>query len=131
MKIPGVLLALLAVVAACSRRRAFPPLEGITHAEVRTNLDSLGIIDDPARVAAIVGFVNARREGWEQPWTGVPVGRLGVTFYRGREVRGSFQVGTNFFESQREGGFFSRDATSQEVAQFRQLLAPFTEPVRR
>jgi len=117
---------MLCFTTACTRR-SFPVVEGTTRIDVRTNLDSLGTVTDPARIAGVLAFVNARRTGWEQPWAGVPVGTLGVTFYRGRDVQGSFSVGPGFFETQREGDFFSRDATSQEITQFRALLVPYTD----
>jgi hypothetical protein len=120
----GLLLAAGACLG-CQDTRSFPPLDGITRVEVRTNVDSLGTIIDSQRIAAIVAFVNARRRDWEQPWAGVPIGTLGVTFFTTREVRGSFRAGPNFFEAQRDGDWFSRDATASEIAQWRLLLTPY------
>jgi len=121
------LVSVLAVIAflGCDTSRTLPRLDGITRVEVRTNLDSLGTIDDSQRITAIVGFANARRDKWKKPWAGVPVGTLGVTFYAGRTVQGSFTAGLDFFESQQEGDWFSRDATATEVAEWRALLAPY------
>jgi len=121
----GWLILAVAALAGCENGRTFPPLHDITRLEARTNMDSLGSIVDARRVAAVVAFVNARRGNWKQPWAGVPVGTLGVTFFAGHEVRGSFRAGSDFFECQRDGDFFSRDATASEISEWRALLAPY------
>lgn len=130
MKASRVLLLPALAIAACSGH-AFPAIECTTRIEVRTNLDSLGTITDPDQIAAIVSFVNERAAGWQQPWAGVPVGTLGVTLFRNQDVQGSFSVGPGFFDTQREGDFFSRDATDEEIKRFRALLAPYTDVKRR
>ncbi|MGH7625078.1 MAG: hypothetical protein ACREOJ_07155 [Gemmatimonadaceae bacterium] len=130
MKASLVLLSLGLAIAACSSR-SFSPINGTMRIDVRANLDSLGTITDPGQIAAIVSFVNERASGWAQPWAGVPVGTLGVTLFRDRDVQGSFSVGSGFFVTQREGDFFSRDATAGEIAQFRSLLAPYANAGRR
>ena len=123
----ALLVALtLSVTSACSGR-SFPAVEGTTRVEVRTNHDSLGTITHRERIAAILSFVNEHRTDWEQPWAGVPIGKLGVTLFRDREVQGSFTVVDGFFESQREGDFFSRDAQPEVIARFRSLLAPYSD----
>ena len=122
-------MSLVLALGACSKR-SFPAVEGTTRIEVRTNRDSLGTITDPGQIAAIVSFVNDHATRWEQPWAGVPVGTLGVTLFRDRDVQGSFSVGPSFFVAQREGDFFSRDATAGEMAQFRSLIAPYTDAGR-
>jgi len=120
---PLVLIA-FALFAACSR--TFPPIEGTTRIDVRTNLDSLASITDSAVIADVVAFVNNHRGGWRQPWAGIPVGDLGVALFRGRKVQGSFFVGSNFFATQREGDFFSRGAEPAETAAFRALLRAYS-----
>jgi hypothetical protein len=123
MKIIALPVAFM-LFSACSR--TFPPFEGTTRVDVRTNLDSLASITDSAAIAGLVAFVNDHRRGWGQPWAGVPVPDLGVVLYRGTQVQGSFYVGTNFFAAQREGDFFSRNADRADVAAFRRLLQPYT-----
>jgi hypothetical protein len=109
----------------CDGGRTLPTFDRITRVEVRTNLDSLGTVVDSQRIARIVAFANARRDKWTQPWAGVPIGMLGVTFYAGRELRGSFSSGSSYFEAQQEGDWFSRNATPAEIAEWRALLAPY------
>jgi hypothetical protein len=106
-------------------RADLPAFDRITRVEVRTNLDSLGVIVDAERIARIVAFANAHRDKWKQPWAGVPIGDLGATFFAGRDLQGSFSAGSNFFEAQREGDWFSRSATASEIAEWKALLAPY------
>jgi hypothetical protein len=47
-----------------------------------------------------------------------------IEFYNGTESKGSFGVGENFLETQRDGGFYSQDAAPDEVRSFLGLLAP-------
>ena len=126
MKTPPLVLFAFALLTACTR--TFPPIEGTTRVDVRTNLDSLASITDSAAVADILAFVNAHRSGWGQPWAGIPVGSLGVALYRGKQVQGSFFVGSDFFAAQREGDFFSRSADAADIAAFRDLLQPYAQP---
>jgi hypothetical protein len=102
----------------------FPELKGVTRAEVRTNHDELiKEISDPEQIRRLVAFVNSRRSGWETPWRGVPVPKHVINFYEGEQFAGHFGWGESFFETQRDSrGFFSRDATPEEVEEFRRLV---------
>jgi hypothetical protein len=122
----AVLVSLCTVIAlfGCDGR-TLPVFNGITRVEVRTNHDSLGSIVDSQQIARIVAFANARREKWTQPWAGVPIGTLGVTFFAGRNVQGSFSAGDDFFEAQQDGNWFSRNATPAEVAEWRAMFAAY------
>ncbi len=55
---------------------------------------------------------------WRSPWFGIPVPIVEVQFFDGQQGKGSFGVGKDFFETQREGGFFSKGASPSEVASF-------------
>lgn len=79
-------------------------------------------VKDARRIEAIVLFANARNHGWGTPWSGVPVPAFGATFYADGRCQGSFGAGPGFFESQRQGGFYSRDAEAEEVDEFARLL---------
>jgi hypothetical protein len=81
-------------------------------------------ITDSARISQIIAFVDSHREGWYVPWHGIPVPSVSVEFYKGTDLKGSFGVGKNFLETQRDGGFYSQDATPDEVSSFLALLAP-------
>lgn len=113
----------VAMTAAC---HSMPPLEHVTHIEVRSNLDSLGVITDSARVAEIVDFVNEMRKGWKTPLIAdVAVPDIAVEFYDGNRVRGSFGAGRDFFVTQRVGDFFERGASRDEMTRFRTFVADF------
>jgi hypothetical protein len=81
-------------------------------------------ITDGGAITEIVAFVDAHRNGWDVPWSGVPVPIEVAEFYSGTEFKGSFGVGRDFLETQRDGRFFSQSATSSEVSSFLKLLTP-------
>jgi hypothetical protein len=121
-------LLLIIGLAGCGfhRTRNFPALGHVTAITVRES-DAANLspkITDSARVSQIVAFVDSHRGGWYAPWYGVPVPRVSIEVYEGTEFKGSFGVGKNFLETQRDGGFYSQDATSDEVNTFLALLAP-------
>ena len=106
--------------------RNFPALGHVTTINV-TDQDASGLsssITDSAKISQITAFVDSHRSGWYQPWYGVPVPRVSVEFHNGTELEGSFGVGKNFLETQRDGNFYSQDATSDEVDGFLTLLGP-------
>ncbi|HSU16103.1 hypothetical protein [Longimicrobium sp.] len=131
-KLIPMLIAVLLACAGCSwgidRGMEFPPLDaGVTMAVVRhgqaaSSEERRDTIRDPARLRALVRFVDERRAGWEQPWYGVPVPYTIVEFRAGSEMEGSFGIGTNFFETLRNGDFYSRAASRQELAEFSRLI---------
>jgi hypothetical protein len=41
-----------------------------------------------------------------------------VQLFDGQHARGSFGVGKDFFEAQREGGFFSKNVSPREIRSF-------------
>jgi hypothetical protein len=81
-------------------------------------------ITDGRAITQIVAFVDAHRNGWVAPWFGVPVPIEVAEFYSGTEFKGSFGVGKDFLETQRDGSFFLQSATSNEVSSFLKLLNP-------
>lgn len=123
-------LFLLVGLAGCGfgshRTRDFPAVGQVTAITVKerdtSNLSPK--ITDSARISQIVAFVDSHREGWYVPSYGIPVPNESVEFYNGTEFKGSFGVGKNFLETQRDGGFYSQDATPDEVSSFLALLAP-------
>ena len=121
--------ALVLSVTACGvEARTLPELPAATAAEVRVESRTRATIRDSARLAALVQFINARRTHWTVPWYGVPVGKYGVTLYRGAAVLGSFNAGSDFFETQQAGGFFSQAADSTQLGVFRGLLGADLPP---
>jgi hypothetical protein len=80
-------------------------------------------ITGKAAISEVVDFVDAHRTGWGTPWYGIPVPAVTVEFYDGTEFKGSFGVGDNFFETQRDGGFFTQSASPAEVLGFLRLVS--------
>jgi hypothetical protein len=81
-------------------------------------------ITDTQTISQIVAFTDAHRSGWSVPWYGIPVPSVVVEFYNGTEFKGSFGVGKNFLETQRDGGFFSQSAAPDVIDSFLAMLAP-------
>jgi hypothetical protein len=79
-------------------------------------------VTDPQKVSQIVAFVDSHRTGWIKPWYGIPVPVVTAEFFNGTAFKGSFDAGNAFFETQREGGFFSQSTSSREVHSFLGLL---------
>ena len=120
-----VFLAVLG--SACNRAvPAYSALAGITRIDVRARVSGrdtiVASIANPDSIVRVTDFVNARRDGWEVPWSGVPVPVTTAEFYRGSEFLGHVGAGATFFETQRRDDFASRPATSEEVAAFNALL---------
>jgi hypothetical protein len=74
--------------------------------EIRTK------ISDEQSIVKIIEFVDARNEGWEKPWYGIPVPTLEIEFYDGQDFKGSFGVGKGFFRNSTKGRILvqNRDA---------------------
>ena len=56
------------------------------------------------------------------PWYGVPVPTIVADFYDGETFKGHLGVGSSFFETQREGDFWSKSAPRSEIQQFLSLV---------
>jgi hypothetical protein len=87
-------------------------------------------ITEPQKVAEIVAFVDSHRSGWEKPWYGIPVPSVTAEFFSGAEFKGSFGAGDKFFETQREGSFFSQNSSPSEIRHFLDLLGVDGEGTR-
>jgi len=108
---------------ACSAsKRDFPPLGPVTTANLWISASDgskhAWKISDPNDLSRIAAFVDSHRTNWGTPWFGVPVPIVEVQFVNGQKGEGSFGVGKDFFETQREGGFFSRSASPSEIRAF-------------
>lgn len=102
---------------------SFGHIQGVTRIEVRDNQNrQLAVIENTQQIADVMQFVNARTGGWKVPWYGVPIPTLIANFYAERTLLGHFGAGVNFFECQRDGGFFSRSADASELLQFEKLV---------
>ena len=107
---------------------SFPPFNAIDHVQVNCNSRQVASVTDPASVNSITIFANQRLSHWSTPWAGIPVPNTTVGFYSGKTFVGHFGSGVNFFETQREGGFFSREASPSELNQFKAILQSAAKP---
>jgi hypothetical protein len=101
----------------------YPPLGNVTQVEVKTQFgELLHRIEGAEQIGKIVAFVDKQRSGWGTPWAGVPVPAVSVDFHDGASFKGSFGVGPNFFECQREGDFASKEASAEQRDAFLGLI---------
>ena len=122
-RIRMLLPAFCLCMAACSiGKRDFSPLGPLTTAELWVSASDgskhIWKISDPKNLSRIAAFVDSRRTGWGTPWYGVPVPIVEVEFFDGPKLKGTFGVGRDFFETQREGAFFSKNASPSEIRGF-------------
>jgi hypothetical protein len=118
-----IALLAAATMAACGgHKHDFAPLGPVTQADlwIQAGDGSSNIwkISDTKDLAHVVSFVDSKRTNWGTPWYGPPVPTVNVRFYDGEKFKGSFGVGKNFFATQRDGGFFSRNASPSEIRSF-------------
>jgi hypothetical protein len=119
------LLAVTAIVLGHHKwnRRDFSTLGPVTSVTVVGRDGGKVVkITDQQVVSQIVAFVDSRRTGWETPWYGIPVPTVRTEFFSGAQFKGSFGSGANFFETHREGAFYSQSASPSEVQRFLDLL---------
>lgn len=118
------LIVLMALVGRGNRTRQFPSLGSVTLITISVHDRSqlLTKITDERAISQIVFFVDAHRDGWGTPPFGTPVPVVTAEFYDGTGFKGSFGVGQNFIETQRDGGFFSQSVSTSEVRRFLDLV---------
>src|SRR5262245_34861247 len=132
---PRRLIALFVASVSCAASTwEVPPLPESNRILVQVNNTDVAEIRDPDRIRAISEFVNAKRDGWDRPWYGIPVADTRVAFYRDKSILGYFGVGwvacrrdrgffeTLRFEPQLPSGRGSRTASLRECEDFIGLL---------
>jgi len=106
--------------------RQFGPLGKVSAIDVsihkKDGFSDISKISDAKQIAAIVAFIDQRNGNWGTPWYGIPAPRVDAGFHDGDKVKGHFGVGRNFFECQRDGAFFSKDASAPEIEEFLKLI---------
>ncbi len=106
-----------------SLTQTYSGLGNVNRVEIKTRLDKLiHRIDDREKIQQIVAFVDKQRSGWACPWYGIPVPQVVANFYDGDTFKGHFGMGLNFFETQREGDFASKDASAEQCRDFLALI---------
>lgn len=125
------LLSLILFVGCGTRNhsREFAAIGHVTSITVsgRDSSSHSSTITGKSAISEIADFVDAHRGGWGTPWSGIPVPVVTVQFYDGTEFKGSFGVGDKFFETQRDGGFFSQTASPSDVLSFLELVNPHSD----
>jgi hypothetical protein len=117
-----LLWALIFAYSSCESY-SVPKLDGVTKIVVtNTRGETLKEINDPEKIAVILGFVNNYPSGWGKPFEGVPVPRVTANFYSGKDFVGHFGADKGFFETHRRGDFYSRQVSPQEVRSFLTLI---------
>ena len=73
-------------------------------------------ITDKKQISKISAFVDKNASDWGgvSDWAGVPVPKVVFNFYDGEKFKGHFGIGSNFFETQRNGDFVSKNASKSE-----------------
>jgi hypothetical protein len=130
----SLLIANLTLAIGCGvADQTLPRLGPVTIIKIvgKSNEQLAAPISDQRLVSQIIAFVDADRQGWNAPLGGIPVPTIIAEFYDGDTFKGHFGAGRNFFETQRAGGFFSKNATPNHVEQFLQLLGVPKDQLRR
>ena len=124
-------LLVFAVSACNTTLPPMPPVGPLTRVVVIDDRsaggrDTLAVISEPARLAALAAYVDARRAEWGRPWYGIPVPQVSAYLYTASGFAGHVGAGPNFLEVQRLGTFASRSASQAELQEFARLLGVST-----
>lgn len=119
-------LALLVLVtltsAACEWYPPFAPLSaGITRVDVKQYGQLEVRLSDTVRVRALVGFLNARLDGWRSTVLEVPIPRMRADFHD-TKFQGYLGLAGSRFVIYREGIFAVRRASRAERDSFNILI---------
>lgn len=116
------LLVTVSLLSGCGSKRVFSPVGRVTTANLWISASDGSKygwkISDTKDLSRIVIFVDSQRANWGTTWFGTPVPKVEVQLFDGQQAKGSFGVGKDFFETQREGGLFSKKATPGEIHSF-------------
>jgi hypothetical protein len=81
------------------------------------------IVTDPAAIARVRAFVDARTGGWQKSWHTPPLDRVHVILYEGDQVRGWFASGDGFLQAPApDGRAAMRRARGTELEELNRLL---------
>ncbi|MCI0554411.1 MAG: hypothetical protein L0287_25980 [Anaerolineae bacterium] len=113
---------MMALQLGCYTKSSYPPLGNITEITVYDQSQILKRMEDPVQITEIIRFIDSHRHGWYTPIQGTPIPKIKLLFYSNGEFRGSFGVGEDFFQTQREGRFDAKPATNDEIENFLNLV---------
>ena len=110
------ILASLSILLCIACAETVSRIESPARIIVRTNTgNELHRITDPASLAGITRFINARTDGWRTPLAGVPVPTVILDCYTGDAFTGHFGIARDCFTLHRSGQFLSRSASPAEL----------------
>jgi hypothetical protein len=127
------MFALLVGAATCHRPAdqwgTCSPIEKATRVEVhawslKEDQRTTYVIKDAQRIQRLIAFANARRDAFRLALYTMPAPPLTVGFYDGASFVGAFDPGTNYFFVSCANWKGIRNASSAELAEFQQLIAP-------
>lgn len=127
MIVAGVWLAWEGAWWLMLRGRVDQPLAGADRIEVRVDGDTAVLlrrqITDPAAIARIRAYIEARPGRWARSWHTPPAARVRATFYRDSSIVGWFGAGINYLQAPTlEGPLATRRAKPEELEEFERLL---------
>jgi len=108
--------------SAAAQSYKFSKFSKVTKIVVLNHSREVRTIEKADQIDKIVQVVNKHLAGWKTPWYGIPVPDWRVEMFSGEEFMGSFGSGKGFFETQREGGFFTKSAVESELHDFNRLI---------
>ena len=116
-----IFASLLFTQLSCNKTSSFPLVGKVTRIEVTNNMSvPLKKITDKNQISKISAFIDKNVSGWGSfgDWAGTPVPKVVANLYDGEKFKGHFGVGSNFFETQRNGDFMSKSASQSEIKEF-------------
>jgi hypothetical protein len=122
MKILLFVTIVMCLVSCASKEQLPPQQKDVTtiSVEVKATDEHEGserIISDEEKIAEIISFINARSEGWKEPFSDSLEGDVYLAFYRDARFVGNYYVGNDFF-GRDYGSPWVQDATQLEVSKF-------------
>lgn len=122
-----VWLTLEGALRAMLHGRVDQPLGDADRIEVRVNGDQTAHLDeritDPAEIARIRAYVEARPGRWTKTWHTPPAANVRATFYRDSSVVGWFGAGFDYLQAPTlDGPPATRRADTEELEEFERLL---------
>ena len=123
MKLSTLAIIVFSLMTGCASIQTLPEQGHADEIRVvdRHMKEVLGAIHDQAKIDKVIAFINSKRDGWDVPLSGPPVGQVYINFYKTQKYIGNFYIGPYFF-GRDHGNFWSKPASKEEIKQFGDLL---------
>ena len=110
------------LLAGCAGKRDFLPLGTVNSVNLwiaAHDGSSWGWkITDAEQLSQIVAFVDLQRADWRPELFDSPTPTVGIQLFNGEQEQCTFEVGTGFFQTRREGKLFYKYASRTDVQRF-------------